>query len=66
MAHRAGFRPLAKVRKRDWLDHDGTRTPGIALMFGPKVLAHMTPDEARAMADKLHDYADQIQQEETS
>lgn len=66
MAHRQGFRPQAKLHKRPWLDKDGTRTPGIALMHGAKVIAHMTPDEARAIADRLHDYADQSDQEEAS
>lgn len=60
MAHRQGFRPQAKLQKRPWLDKDGTRTPGIALMHGAKVIAHMTAAEARAIADKLHDYADQL------
>ncbi|WPR65494.1 hypothetical protein SLW73_03995 [Glutamicibacter protophormiae] len=64
MAHRQGFRPQAKLQKRPWLDKDGTRTPGIALMHGAKVIAHMTAAEARAIADKLHDYADQTEQDE--
>lgn len=55
------------TQSRAWVDRDtGDRVPGVALMHGPKVLAHMTPDEARAMADKLHDYADHIEQEEAS
>ncbi|ALG29712.1 hypothetical protein AOZ07_12460 [Glutamicibacter halophytocola] len=60
-----GFRPQAKLHKRPWLFKDGTSTPGIALMHRHKVLAHMTPAEARAIADKLHDYADQLEQDET-
>jgi hypothetical protein len=32
-------------------------------MHGSKVLAHLTPGEARVMADQLHDYADQTEQE---
>ncbi|GAA4374131.1 hypothetical protein [Paeniglutamicibacter cryotolerans] len=60
MSHRSGFRPQAKLRIRDWLDKDGTRTPGIAIMHAGKVLAHMSPSEARAIADQIHDYADQL------
>lgn len=59
MAHRQGFRPQAKLFKRPWLDKDGTRTPGIALMHGAKVIAHMTPAEARSIAEQLLRYADQ-------
>lgn len=60
MAHRLGFRPKPTVRKRQWIDLDGSRTPGVAIMHAGKVLAHMNPDEARALADKLHDLADQL------
>lgn len=59
-----GFRPQAKLHKRPWLFKDGTSTPGIALMHRHKVLAHMTPAEARAIADKLHDIVDQLEKDE--
>ena len=64
MAHRQGFRPQAKLFKRPWLDKDGTRTPGIALMHGAKVIGHMTPAEARSIAEQLLRYADQLEKDE--
>lgn len=60
MSHRPGFRPKATIRKRTWVDLNGTRTPGIAIMHAGKVLAHMSAEEARAIADKIHDLADNL------
>lgn len=60
MSHRLGFRPKAKITKRTWVDKDGTRTPGVAIMHAGKVLAHMNAVEARALADRIHDLADQL------
>lgn len=57
-------RPYLKIRRWTWLNVDGSRTPGLAFHQAGKVLAHLTPAEARAVADKLHDYADRIEQEE--
>ena len=34
------------------------RTPGIGLMRGEIIHAHLTPVEARTLADRLHDLAD--------
>lgn len=51
-------RPSITARKRAWFDRDGTRTPGIGLMRGEIVHAHLTPTEARTLADRLHDMAD--------
>lgn len=61
MSHRPGFRPKAKVQPYVWVD-SGTqkRTPGIALLHRRTVLAHLTADEAREMADKLHDLVDTL------
>lgn len=53
-------RPYLNIRRRTWAHEDGSLTPGIALHQAGKVYAHLTADEARAMADKLHDYADQL------
>lgn len=57
-------RPYLNIRRRTWAHEDGSLTPGLALHQAGKVYAHLTADEARAMADKLHDYADRIEQEE--
>lgn len=51
-------RPNLTAKRRVWLDADGTRTPGIGLMRGANVHAHLTPLEARKLADRLHDLAD--------
>lgn len=61
MSHRPGFRPQAKVRPYVWVD-SGTqeRTPGIGLLHRGTVLAHLTANEARSMADRLHDLAEKI------
>lgn len=56
-------RPYLKIRRWTWLNDDGSKTPGVALHKTGEVLAHLTPEEARAVADKLHDYADQTEQE---
>lgn len=66
MAYSPNWRPSAHAKKYNWLTPSGETIPGIAIMHRHKVLAHMTPEEAKAMADKLHDYADHIEQEETS
>lgn len=64
MAYSPAWRPSASAKKYNWLTPNGETIPGIALMHRHKVLAHMTPAEARAIADKLHDYADQLEKDE--
>lgn len=51
-------RPTIRARRWIWKDADGTHTPGIGLVHGTSVKAHLTPGEARALADRLHDLAD--------
>lgn len=51
-------RPYLKARAYIWLDADGTGTPGVALMQGRTIRAHLTPDEARTLADRIHDLTD--------
>jgi len=63
MAPNTNFRPTARARTYTWLDRDGTRTRGVALKHRDKILAHMTPEEARALADRLHDLADRLDTE---
>lgn len=45
---------------RDWITKDKKRIPGIQLLNGRGIAAHLTADEARALADRLHDLADQL------
>lgn len=54
-------RPYLTVKPYTWRGAYGDRTPGVALKHGGQIRAHLTPDEARAMADQLHDYADQTE-----
>lgn len=51
-------RPYIKARSWTWHDADGTSTPGVALMQGRTVRAHLTPAEARTLADRIHDLTD--------
>lgn len=57
-------RPYLNVRRWEWRDQDGNATPGIGLWRGKSLKAHLTPDEARQLADTLHDHADQLTEEE--
>ncbi|WP_422757263.1 hypothetical protein [Paenarthrobacter sp. C1] len=50
-------RPSIRVRKYTWRDQAGNETPGISL-WGRDLAAHLTYDEARRLADKLHDLVD--------
>lgn len=56
----ATTRPFMKARYWTWRDYARTETPGIGLFSGNQIQAHLTPTEARDLADKLHDMADQI------
>ncbi|WP_028280264.1 hypothetical protein [Arthrobacter sp. H5] len=51
-------RPYIKARTWTWRDRDGNQTPGIALMHGGSVKAHLTYAEALRMADRLVDLTD--------
>ena len=51
-------RPYLKARTWTWKDASGNETPGIGLMQGTSVRAHLTVTEARTLADRLHDLAD--------
>jgi len=53
-------RPFIKVRYWTWRDHARNATPGVGIFTGNQIQAHLTPAEARNLADKLHDMADQI------
>lgn len=55
------MRPSLNVRNWIWKDKARNETPGIGLLtWAGQLKAHLTPDEARALADKLHDMADQM------
>lgn len=50
-------RPYVKVRKYSWKDRSGEIIPGVSL-WGRNLVAHLTYDEARSLADRLHDLVD--------
>lgn len=50
-------RPYLKARFWTW-KADGTEIPGIGLMYGNKIRAHLEPAEAYALANRLVDLAD--------
>lgn len=52
-------RPYLKARFWTW-KADGTETPGIGLMYGDKLRAHLEPAEAYALANRLVDLADRL------
>ncbi|NVM94762.1 hypothetical protein [Arthrobacter wenxiniae] len=54
-------RPRARARCWAWRYPDGTELPGIGLFTNNILQAHLTPAQARTMADRLHDLADQIE-----
>ena len=66
MAYSPNWRPSVHAKKYNWQTPQGETIPGIALMHRHKVLAHMTPEEARSMADKLHDMADRLEKEQNN
>lgn len=56
----AGYRPYAVPRRWTWTDGNGNRTHGIGLMHGQTCIAHLTPDEAIKLADRLVDMAERL------
>lgn len=55
-------RPYAKVTPYTWMNGDQP-TAGIVFKHGAKPFLHVTTDEARTLADRLHDMADKIDAE---
>jgi hypothetical protein len=53
-------RPYVIPKKYTWKSGDRTETPGIGLLYGTKIRAHLTAKEAYALADKLVDLADKL------
>ncbi|MBT1001183.1 hypothetical protein KIH31_01095 [Paenarthrobacter sp. DKR-5] len=54
-------RPTVKPRLWIWKDGPWRETRGIGLFRGQDLAAHLKPDEARVLADALHDLADHIE-----
>lgn len=62
--HIPGYRPGADAQIRTWSGDGGVRTPGIALVRNRVLLAHLTPAEARVLADRIHDLAGKFESHE--
>ncbi|MEV5052157.1 hypothetical protein [Arthrobacter sp. LAR12-1-1.1] len=56
-------RPFIKPRTYIWKAADRTQTPGIGLMHGGKIRAHLTPAEAYDLANRLVDMADHLERD---
>lgn len=53
---------IGKIRRFNWLSqHTGNHIPGIALWHGQRIIAHLTPVEAKQLADNLVDLAEQVE-----
>ncbi|QHK18818.1 hypothetical protein GU243_02420 [Pseudarthrobacter psychrotolerans] len=59
-------RPWLLAKPVTWKARDQIRIPGIGLFRRDAMQAHLTPDEARALADRLHDMADRVDSATTS
>lgn len=53
-------RPYLKPRGYTWKAEDRTVVPGIGLMHGGKIRAHLTAAEAYELANSLVDLADNL------
>jgi hypothetical protein len=53
-------RPWISAKPVTWKARDQIRIPGIGVFRRDAMQAHLTPAEARAFADRLHDMADRI------
>ncbi|MFJ6355420.1 hypothetical protein [Pseudarthrobacter oxydans] len=51
-------RPKLRPLPYTWKAENRTETPGLALMNGSQLRAHLTYAEARKLADKIHDLCD--------
>lgn len=51
-------RPRLKARQWTWKDRDGSQTPGVGIIGRRGLVGHLTPTEARTLADRIHDLLD--------
>ncbi|WP_431711109.1 hypothetical protein [Glutamicibacter uratoxydans] len=60
------MKPKFQVRRYEWINKaTQERVDGIGLLRrgDGRVVGHLTPAQARAIADKLHDLADELEAE---
>jgi hypothetical protein len=56
---------IGRIRRFNWLNqHTGNYVPGIGLWHGQRLMAHLTPLEAKQLADRLVDLAELIEEQE--
>jgi len=60
MTYRPPF--IGSARIRDWITKDKQRIKGIQLRGAHGIAAHLTAQEARELADTLHDLSDKLEQ----
>lgn len=53
---------IGSVKIQDWITKDKQRIKGIRLSGASGIAAHLTANDARTLADTLHDLADKLQQ----
>ena len=51
---------IGTVRIQDWITQDKQRIKGIRIGGRSGIAGHLTANEARTLADKLHDLADKL------
>lgn len=52
---------VGSVKIQDWITKDRQRIKGIQLRGASGIAAHLTADEARELADTLHDLSDRLE-----
>ena len=56
---------IGSIRRFNWLSRTtGNYIPGIGLWHGKQLMAHLTPTEAKQLADRLVDLAELIEEKE--
>jgi len=60
MTKRANRRAGVYLRKYFWRLEGEPDIAGVGLFQGERMICHLTPAEARATADRLHDLADAL------
>ena len=56
---------IGRIRRFNWLSKQtGNHIKGIGLWHGARLMAHLTPTEAKQLADRLVDLAELIEEKE--
>lgn len=52
---------LSKVHTWYWKDQHGNSTPGVILRRGDKIVAHLKPEEALELSNRLVDLTEELE-----